>query len=156
MMRARVGTSLTAVIVAVVFAVGARAADEMLMFPVPTVTVHAGQTLTEEILGERRLYANAVARRTHFTERAGVIGKVAARTIPAGAAIAQSAVRDPHAFKEGSRVTLLLSRDGLTIETAGIALGIGVPGRPARVRISDTGVIVTGVVKADGSVEIEK
>jgi flagella basal body P-ring formation protein FlgA len=124
------------------------------MFVVPTTTVRAGEMLTEEKLGERRLLGNEVALRTHFTSRDAVVGKVALRTLQAGAAIAITAVGEPQAFREGDRAILEFTSGGLSIRSIGLAQQAGIPGRSIRIRNLDTGLIVTGVVRHDGIVEV--
>jgi flagella basal body P-ring formation protein FlgA len=136
---------------------GAASAQERahVTFPVPAVAIQAGDTLTEEMIVERTLIANATALRTHHTLRASVVGRVARRAIAAGSAIPLNALREAHVFKEGERVALAFASGALSIRGAGIALQPGVVGSPVRVRNVDTGVIVNGVVRADGSVEID-
>lgn len=124
------------------------------MFAVPSITVRVGETLTDAVVVERRLVGNAIAQRTYFTARESVVGKVARRTLPAGAAIPINAVGDAQAFKEGDRVTLEFRSGGLSIKGAGVALQPGIPGRTARVRNLDTGSVVTGTVRSDGTVEV--
>jgi flagella basal body P-ring formation protein FlgA len=136
-------------------AVGPCSAEQIITsFVVPAVTVRAGDMLTDAVVVERRLVGTAIAQRTHFTSRESVVGKVARRTLPAGAAIPLNAVGDAQAFKEGDRVTLEFRSGGLSIKGAGVALQQGVPGRAARVRNLDTGSVVTGTVRSDGTVEV--
>jgi flagella basal body P-ring formation protein FlgA len=143
--------------IAIACAVGtpvAAAEHEATLFPVPRVALQPGDTLADHLVGERRLIAGAAARRAYYTTRDAVVGKVARRALPAGAAIALNAVRDAYLFKEGERVTLELASRGLSIRGAGVALQPGSVGQSVRVRNIDTGVIVSGVVKADGAVEV--
>jgi flagella basal body P-ring formation protein FlgA len=126
----------------------------MFVFPVPAVTISAGDMLSDELIVERKLAANAAALRMYHTSRAGIAGKVARRTIPAGSAIPVNALRDAYVFREGERVTLELAIGGLSIRGTGVALQPGIVGQTIRVRNIDTGVIVSGVVRSDGSVEV--
>lgn len=123
-------------------------------FPVPAIPVTAGDTIADDMLTERELIANDAAVRTHHTQRAAIVGKVARRSLPAGMAIPLNALREIHLFKEGERVVMEFQSGGLSIRGTGIALQPGVAGQPARIRNLDTGVIVTGTVRADGSVEV--
>lgn len=157
-MRTRVTGPMVAILATAWFIVAerapARAEQETAVFVVPAVTVLPGETLTEEILVERKLFGNAIAKRSHFTSRDAVVGKVARRTLAAGAAIPTIAVGEARAFKEGERATLEFRDGGLSISAVGIALQPGFVGRPARVRNLDTGAIVTGTVREDGVVEV--
>lgn len=123
-------------------------------FPVPTVTVRAGDVLSDDIVIERRLIANQVALRTHYTIRNEVVGKVARRPLAAGAAIPINALREPFAFKEGERVVVEYASGGLRIRAMAVALQPGIVGSSARARNVDTGVIVNGVVHSDGRIEV--
>ncbi|MDZ4843307.1 MAG: flagellar basal body P-ring formation chaperone FlgA [Hyphomicrobium aestuarii] len=134
---------------------GVACASESTRFPVPSASIQPGDALTEEMVIERNLIANDVARRTHYTSRDSVVGKVARRPLVAGAAIPLNALREPQVFKEGERVTVEFRDGGLNIRAVGLALQAGVVGQYVRVRNSDTGTIVTGIVRADGTVEVQ-
>lgn len=123
-------------------------------FPVPSVPIMVGETLSAELIIERQLVANTMAIRTHYTNRDAVVGKVARRPLPAGAAIPLNALRDPVAFKEGDRVSIEYASGGLSIRATAIAVQPGVVGQAVRVRNVDTGAILSGVVRPDGSVEV--
>lgn len=124
-------------------------------FPVPSASIRAGDTLTAEMIVERKLLASEAAMRAHFTTRESVVGKVARRPLPAGVAIPLNSLRDAHVFKEGERVVVEYSSGGLSIRTMGVALQPGIAGQPVRVRNADTGVIVTGIARSDGTVEVQ-
>lgn len=123
-------------------------------FPVPSVTIPIGDTLTAEALTLRRLVASATALRTHHRSRDILIGKVARRVLPAGSAIPLTAVRDAYAFKEGERVDIEFAAGGLSIRGSGVALQPGIVGQSARVRNVDTGIVLSGIVKVDGSIDL--
>lgn len=128
--------------------------ESAVSFPVPTVTIRTGDILNEDMLTERRLIANSIALRTHYTSRDQVIGKVARRPLPAGAAIPMNALREPYAFKEGDRVVVEYASGGLRIRGMAIALQPGIVGASVRARNVDTGVVVNGHVRSDGRIEV--
>ena len=132
------------------FAGGASTAS----FPVPAVVIHAGDVLSDDMLVDRRLVANRIALRTHYTSRNQIVGKVARRPLAAGAAIPMNALREPYAFQEGERVVVEYASGGLSIRGIGTALQPGVVGSSVRVRNLDTGIIVNGVVQDDGRIEV--
>jgi len=132
----------------------AAADDSAAAFPVPTVSIRAGDVLGADMVTERRLIANRIALRTHYTSRGDVVGKVARRPLAAGAAIPVNALREPYAFKEGERVIVEYRAGGLSIRSMATALQPGVIGGSARARNLDTGVIVNGVVQTDGRIEV--
>jgi len=123
-------------------------------FPVPTVTIQTGDVLNEDLVVERRLIANDIALRTYYTSRDEVIGKVARRPLAAGAAIPVNALREPYTFKEGERVVVEFISGGLRIRGMALALQPGIVGSMVRARNVDTGIIVNGVVRPDGRIEI--
>ncbi len=122
--------------------------------PVPTVTILQGDVLAEELVGEERFVADEKALRNYFTSREAVVGKVARRVLPKGHAIPINALREPFLFKEGERVVLVFATGGLSIEASGVALQPGVLGSLVSVRNADTGVIIRGLVQANGSVQV--
>jgi flagella basal body P-ring formation protein FlgA len=132
----------------------AQAEQASAVFVVPTITLRAGDLLTDDNVKERRMYGNDVAFRTHLTSKDSAIGKVARRTLPAGAAIHNEAVQAAAAFKQGDHVVLEFVSGGLRISSVGVALHTGRPGRAARVRSLETGSILTGVVNDRGVVEL--
>lgn len=132
----------------------AQAEQASAVFVVPTITLRAGDLLTEDNIKERRMYGNEIALRTHLTSKDAAVGKVARRTLLAGAAIHNDAVQSSAAFKEGDRVVLEFVSGGLHITSLGVALHTGRPGRAARVRSLETGSILTGLVNDRGVVEL--
>ncbi len=120
--------------------------------PVPKVTIFPGDVLSGEVLGDLKVVLGEKATGMYITSRAAVIDKVARRTLRAGAAIPVNALRDPYAFKDGQRVEIVFGAAGLSIRGAGVAIEPGIVGSSAAVRNLDTGVVVRGLVQADGSV----
>lgn len=129
-----------------------RAENTTVLMPVPVVTIRQGEVITEGALSDRRMVASAKALRTYVLSGSNIVGKVARRTLPAGAAIALSAIREPTLFSDGQRVTISFGRGQLTIEGSGVALQAGAEGDSVNVRNVDSGIIVRGVVQADGRV----
>jgi flagellar basal body P-ring formation protein FlgA len=122
--------------------------------PVPAVTILQGDVLAEELVSEERFLADEKALRNYFTSRDAVVGKVARRVLPKGHAIPINALRDPFLFKEGERVVLVFKAGGLNIEASGVALQPGVLGSLVSVRNTDTGVVIRGLVQANGRVQV--
>lgn len=124
------------------------------MLPVAVVTIYPGDEIREDLLAERQVRARRSLTRSYFGSLDGLVGKVAARVIPAGKAIPLNAVRDPYVFKDGARVVLVFGGGALTITGAGQAMQPGVVGTFVDVRNLDTGVVVRGEVQSDGSVRL--
>ena len=122
--------------------------------PVPAVTILQGDVLAEEMVVEQSVTASARVLKNYYTSRESVLGKVARRVLPAGHAIPLNALREQYVFKEGTRVGLMFTTGGLSIETSGIALEPGVAGKMVSVRNADTGVVVRGFVRESGYVQV--
>lgn len=145
---------ISAVGVIVATAGAAVAQNSGVTMPVPTSTLYQGDVLSEEMLTEQRFFPSASQLPSYHTSREAVVGKVARRVLPAGHAIPINALREPHLFKEGERVSLVFTTGGLSIEASGFAIQPGVVGTMISVRNADTGVVVRGFVQADGRVQV--
>jgi flagella basal body P-ring formation protein FlgA len=86
--------------------------------------------------------------------RAGVVGKMARRTLLPGRAIMPIALNNPRAVINGADVRLVYIDGGLTIVTSASALQDGAVGETIRVRNVDSGLTVSGVIQPDGSVRV--
>ena len=133
----------------------ASAADRVsVSMPVTLVAIHPGEVVKAELVAERNLLTTPQLARSYYRSADEVVGKVARRVLPAGRAIPLNALREPYAFTEGARVSISFAAGGLDIRGVGIALKPGVVGATTEVRNLDTGIVVRGVVLADGSVRL--
>ena len=71
-----------------------------------------------------------------------------------GVPIPMNAVTEPNAISNGARVRVVFQQDGLDIETYAIALQAGRVGQVISVRNPDSGMTISGVIQADGSVRV--
>lgn len=134
---------------------GAAAAERVsVSMPVALVAIHPGEVVKAELIAERNMLTSPQLARSYYQTAEEVVGKVAQRVLPAGRAIPLNALREPYAFKEGARVSIVFAMGGLDIRGVGIALKPGVAGMTTEVRNPDTGIVVRGVVHADGSVRL--
>ena len=150
---AAVRALLLAVIGAVSLIAPAQAANYVL--PVPAVTIYPGDMIQDNYLVDRDFSGNSM------TPRAGVIdsrqllvGKLARRTLLPGVPIPLNAVSEPNAITNGARVRVVFNQDGLEIDTYAIALQAGTVGEVISVRNPDSGLTISGIVQADGSVRV--
>ena len=86
--------------------------------------------------------------------RAGLVGKMARRTLLPGWAILPNSVNNPRAVVNGAEVRLVYVDGGLTIIASASALQDGAIGDTIKVRNVDSGLTVSGVIQADGSVRV--
>ena len=82
------------------------------------------------------------------------VGLEAARHLQAGQALRQNLVRPPQLFAIGAQVKVAVTGGGFTIISSGRAMGAGAEGANIRVRM-DNGRLVSGVVNAQGVVEVK-
>lgn len=82
-----------------------------------------------------------------------VIGKSLASGVPAGQALRAELLRAPQAIKTGQMVRVVAQGGAFQVSTEGKALSNAATGQSISVRTSG-GKVVSGVVKADGSVEV--
>jgi flagella basal body P-ring formation protein FlgA len=87
-------------------------------------------------------------------QRSSIVGKMAVRTLLPGRAIPLVAVDNPRLVRNGARVTLTYLEGGVAISTIGDALQDGSVGQMVKVRNSDSGVTVSGVVQQDGTIRV--
>lgn len=80
-------------------------------------------------------------------------GQEAARHLQAGQALRQNMLRSPALFASGARVKVAVKGGGFAIMSSGRAMAAGAAGANVRVRM-DNGRLVSGVVNAEGVVEV--
>lgn len=82
------------------------------------------------------------------------LGLEAARHLQAGQALRQNMLRAPQLFAMGAQVKVAVSGGGFAIVSSGRAMAAGAEGANVRVRM-DNGRLVTGIVNAQGVVEVK-
>jgi flagella basal body P-ring formation protein FlgA len=83
-----------------------------------------------------------------------LIGKVARRTLLPGQAIPTNAIGEPRLVTTGAMVRLVFEEDGLMIVTYASALQGGGAGDVISVRNLESGLTISGIVRADGSIHV--
>lgn len=86
-------------------------------------------------------------------QREAWVGREAARNLQAGQALRQNMLRAPQLFASGARVKVAVTGGGFTVVSSGTAMMAGGEGATVRVRM-DNGRLVSGVVNAEGVVEV--
>lgn len=120
---------------------------------VPTQTIYPGETLSatqlEEVAVTNPNIAGGYARSI-----AEVEGMVSKRTLLPGRTIPVSGLRPPYAINRGANIRLTFTIGNMTISASGTPLADAAVGDVIKVRNLDSGVIVTGTVLADGTVQV--
>ena len=122
--------------------------------PTPRVVIYPGEIIVDDMLED--------APADDFDSRAGpvaqkrslVVGKMARRTLLPGRAIPLAGIDNPRLVVIGAEVRIVYLEGGLQIVTSGAALQDGAIGDLVKVRNSDSGVTVSGLVQPDGTVRI--
>ncbi len=89
------------------------------------------------------------------TDRDDVIGKSAARPLPADAPLRQAFLKTPFLVKKGDRVTIEAKRGGLSIHTYGVTKASGHVGQTVMVANLDSGRELRAKIVAPGMVQVE-
>lgn len=132
----------------------APAAPAEVGLPVAAVTIAPGETVTADMLEERRFPAAVTGQHPVAVNAGQLIGKVARRTLFAGNLIPVTAVREAQPVTRGMAAEMRFEKDGLSITALGVPLESGVAGAVVRLKNADSGKIVSGIVQADGSVRV--
>mgnify|MGYP000008093747 CR=1 FL=1 len=85
-------------------------------------------------------------------EASEVEGMITTKTLLPGRTIMISALRKPYTVKRGDKIVLVYDNGGLRITASGTPLADALTGDLIKVRNTDTGVILSGTVMADGTI----
>lgn len=132
------------------------AAQMVSTLPVPGITIYPGDPITDEMLTERRFRLTRASLEAVVAGREMLIGKVARRTLLPGQPITVNAVESPKVVRRGVPVRLVFIEGGLTIITYAEPMQSASVGEVIRVRNSESGTVVVGVVQSDGSIVVGK
>jgi flagella basal body P-ring formation protein FlgA len=144
-------------IMAIASLVGACApawADSSLL-PVPSITIYPGDIIRDGAIMDRDFGQNyQPSRYGVVVDRAAVVGKIARRTLLPGAPIPINATMEPKVVSAGAKVRIVFQESGMTISTFASALQQGAVGDVVSVRNIESGLTVSGIVQADGTVRV--
>lgn len=120
-----------------------------------TGVIYPGQEVSSDMTKEVTLARPLRVRFKVARTASEIIGKVARRTILPRRAIPVAALREAYVVEAGSPVRTVYNNGGLSIVMTGVALTSASAGTAIRVRNPDSGRIVTGTVRADGTVLVD-
>jgi flagella basal body P-ring formation protein FlgA len=127
-------------------------ANEQKMLPVPAFTILPGDAIRADALVDRAFAPNYPGISSVIESRQFLVGRIARRTLLPGQPIPSNAIDEPRTVMRGIPVKVIVEDGGLTIIAYGAPLQSGGVGALIRVRNLDTGIIIMGVVQADGTV----
>ncbi|WP_206455313.1 flagellar basal body P-ring formation chaperone FlgA [Aurantimonas marina] len=125
-----------------------------LELPVPAAVVYPGQSVADRGVAYKAYIVKDEKLPLYVIEDEMLAGQVARRTLLPGKPILLSDLKTPDLVRAGAAVTLVFREGGLVITGLGTALRSAAEGEVVRVRNADSGVIVSGIVEANGSVRI--
>ena len=125
-----------------------------IQYVTPQIVIHAGRIVERQQLIEVR-QTTAFPLSERFPSIDEIAGMVATVTLRPNVPIRLNMIRAQPVFRMGNFVILRFDRDGISIQSTGMALQNGFIGERVRVRNQDSGITVNGVVRNDGSVEID-
>ncbi|MBO3758368.1 flagellar basal body P-ring formation protein FlgA [Ciceribacter sp. L1K23] len=120
---------------------------------VPTAIIYPGEEISPTQVEEVEI-TNPNLAGGYADSMTQVIGMVTKRTLLPGRTIPVSALREPFAVKRGTNLRLTFAIGNMMISAAGSPLQDAAIGDVIKVRNLDSGVIVTGTVMADGTVQV--
>lgn len=134
------------------FAFAARA--DRIAFLVPSQIIYPGQTIGNAGLQQKFFTIKASAAGNYVISSDQLVGKVARKTLLPGQPILVTAVNEPNLIQRGVPVALIYNTGTLTITAKGIPMEPGRSGDFIKVRNIDSGIIISGTILADGTVQV--
>lgn len=124
--------------------------------PVPNLTIYPGDVIKDEWLEDLSVPANFVGLGSGavIVSRRELVGKVARHTLLPGRPIPANAVGERKIVAIGTMVKVIFEEGGLSIVTYGAALQAGTVGDIVPIRNISSGLIISGIVQADGSIRV--
>ncbi len=119
--------------------------------PVPAVTLYPGDVIADVHLVDR---AFRVAGRVAVDNRLALVGKVVRRTLLPGQPIPLNAVDDPKVVRRGVPTQVVFRESDLVITGIVEPMASASVNEMVKARNPDTGLIVVGVVQADGTIRV--
>lgn len=123
--------------------------------PVAAAPLAAGQPIGPDALHEAEVDWAALPRTAGATpvEPDAAAGRVLARAVPAGRPVLEADLLARRWFAAGDPVRVHAVGAGFSIDVGAFAIGEGIEGRPARVRL-DSGRVLVGAAVGPGRVEV--
>ncbi|MEI4483003.1 MULTISPECIES: flagellar basal body P-ring formation chaperone FlgA [Phyllobacterium] len=139
---------------ATAFFVVSSALADRITFIVPSQIIYPGQAIGGNELQEKMFTIKSSAAGSYILSADQLIGKVARKTLLPGKPILVTAVNEPDLVQRGVSVPIVYDTGALVITAKGIPMEAGRSGDFVKVRNIDSGIIVTGTVLANGSIQV--
>lgn len=145
--------ALFAAAIVLEFAVSPAVSAQLITLPVPTATIYPGSLIDADRITDRTFVQSQVGR-GYVDTKSALIGKVARRTLLPDHPIPANAIDEVDLVTRGTSVQLVFQQAGLVITAYASPLEDGSVGDIIRVRNTDSGSVVVGVVQADGTIRV--
>lgn len=122
--------------------------------PVPTVVIYPGQNILDKGIITSRFRIPGAKLAAYVIEEGMLKDKVAKRTLLPNKPIMMIDLTSPDIVRAGVPTAIIYREEGVTIQGLGLPLSSAAEGEQVRVRNADSGVTISGVVAADGSIEV--
>ncbi|PWV99810.1 flagella basal body P-ring formation protein FlgA [Hoeflea marina] len=120
---------------------------------VPARTIYPGETIEGSMVNVVEV-TNPNLAGGYASDVGEVAGFVSTRTLLPGRTIPVAALREAWTVERGKPVDMVFAGNGLVITAPGMSLENATAGALVKVRNMDSGIIVSGVVRADGSIQV--
>ncbi len=153
MLRTTFGKATLAVALLLGATMRAAIAAQFVTLPVPSVTIYPGEIIDAAKLTDHAFVDTQIG--SGYIDAADMlVGKVAKRTLLPDHPVPVNAIGEVDIVTRGTAVQLVFEQPGLLITTYASPLQDGSAGDVIRVRNTDSGAIVVGVVQPDGTVRV--
>lgn len=150
--RFGLGLATAWLVAAAIFLAWPAAGAERVDIPVPRNVIYAGQFIDQSLLRPRSVPASYPDRANVFASTDHLVGMVARTTLLPGRPIALNQVSEPDAVQVNRPAIMRYESHGLTITSEVLPLNSAKAGALVRARNIHSGVVVTGIAMADGSI----
>lgn len=138
----------------VLMAIPVRAFAADIELPVPSAVIYPGQSVLDHGVGSAKFRIPAAKLGAYVVEEAMLADKLARRTLLPNRPILLSDLKSPDLVRAGVPTPIVYRAGGIVISGLGLPLASAGEGEAIRVRNADSGITISGVVAADGSIEV--
>lgn len=122
------------------------------LIPVPKNIIYAGQTISSNLLRDRKVPVSYLNRFSVISQYSDIVGKVAKVTLVPSKPIPTNYLSEPDIVKVNKRTVIHFKSGALLITAEVMPLNAAKAGDTVRARNLQTGVVVYGVAQADGTI----
>ncbi|GGD27456.1 flagellar basal body P-ring formation chaperone FlgA [Aureimonas glaciei] len=143
------------VVALVLLSIPVRALAADIELPVPSVVIYPGQVILDRGVSSARFKIPGANLAAYVVENGMLTDKVARRTLLPNKPIMLADLKTPDIVRAGVPTTIIYREAGVYIAALGTPLASAAEGDMVRVRNADSGITISGIVAADGSIEVQ-